>query len=219
MKKLVVIPAYNEQPTIGPLVEEARKYISDILVVDDGSRDATAQVAAAAGAIVHRLDGNMGKGTALKLGFGYALDNGYDFVITMDGDGQHDPQDISGFLEMGNHSYDLVLGNRMDDRDRVPPLRRLANFTSSLIVSVLCGRRIHDSQTGFRSYSARLLRGVQLTCSHYDLETEVIIKAVRRGFRIGYCRIRTIYAGEVSRFRNLQDSLRFLRVVAKSFFW
>ena len=215
MKGLLLIPAFNEGSTIGPIVSHAKKWISDILVVDDGSVDATQLAAVSAGAIVHRLEKNMGKGDALKTGFQYVLERGYDWVVTMDGDGQHDPQDIALFLPLLDRC-DLVLGNRMEDRVGVPLLRRVANFLSSRLVSLVCGQRIFDSQTGFRSYSASLLRHVRLHCSHYDLETEVIIKAARQGFRIGHCRIRTIYAHEVSRFRNVRDSFRFLRVIVKS---
>ena len=104
----------------------------------------------------------------------------------------------------------------MNDSRAVPFLRRLANLSSSLLVSIVCGTRIYDSQTGFRAYRARLLSSVKLRCSRYDLETEVIIKAVRQGFRIGHIPIQTIYAGEVSRFQYLKDSLRFFRVIANS---
>src|SRR6185436_3369826 len=119
----------------------------------------------------------------------------------MDGDGQHAPEDIAHFLPLLD-KYDLILGNRMEDSGRVPLLRRIANQSSSLIVSALCVRRIYDSQTGFRAYRT-------------DLETEVIIKAARMGLRIGHCRIQTIYADEVSRFKIVKDSLRFIRVVFK----
>ena len=217
-KILLLIPAFNEEPTIAQVVEGAKKYISGILVVDDGSTDNTTPAATMAGAKVHRLERNMGKGAALQTGFNYALEHDYDWVITMDADGQHDAHDIASFLPL-LESYDLLLGNRMKDRACVPLLRRAANLTSSFIVSVLCGRRIYDSQTGFRSYSATLLREVRFGCSHYDLETEAIIKASRKGFRIGHCRIQTIYLGEVSRLRKARDSFRFLIVVAKSFFW
>lgn len=215
MKALLLIPAFNEERTIAPVLKTAKQFIGDILVVDDGSRDATSSEAAVAGAVVHRLEKNRGKGEALKAGFAYAIAHGYDFVITMDGDGQHDAQDIRHFLPLLDR-YDMVLGSRIEARASVPLLRRLANFTSSLMVSALCGRRIHDSQTGFRSYSAELIKNVRLDCSHYDLETEVIIKAARQGFRIGHCRIRTIYASEVSRFRILKDSGRFLQVIVRS---
>jgi len=215
MKGLLLIPALNEEFSIGQVVRGAKTRIPDILVVDDGSSDATQTAAASAGAIVLRLETNMGKGEALKVGFRYALAHNCDWVVTMDGDGQHDPQDLDNFLPLLGR-YDLLLGNRMEDEARVPLLRRAANLCSSRIVSVLCGQRIFDSQTGFRSYKAAVLRQVSLNGSHYDLETEVIIKAARQGFRIGHCRIKTIYGREVSRFKNVRDSLRFLRVAVKS---
>jgi glycosyltransferase involved in cell wall biosynthesis len=218
MKSLLVIPAFNEEPTIAGIIKSAKAFLPDSLVVDDGSEDATTLVAAIAGAMVHRLKENRGKGAALKEAFKYALDAGYDRVITIDSDGQHDPADLANFLPL-LEQYDLILGNRMGDRESVPPLRRAANLTSSFIISVLAGQRIHDSQTGFRAYSAELLRGVKLNSDRYDMESEVIIKAARKGFRIGDAKIRTIYADEVSRFRNVKDSARFLWVVLKSFFW
>jgi glycosyltransferase involved in cell wall biosynthesis len=146
------------------------------------------------------------------------MDQGWEWVLTMDGDGQHDPDDIANFMPLLG-KYDLILGNRMDDSARVPLLRRIGNLASSMLVSLLCFQRIRDSQTGFRVYSTDMLRQLPLRSSRYDLETEVVIKASRKGFRIGHCRIQTIYAGEVSRFRNIKDSLRFLVVVARSLLW
>jgi glycosyltransferase involved in cell wall biosynthesis len=212
---LLLIPAFNEERTIGAVVATARRFLQHILVIDDGSQDSTNSKAASAGALVRRLEPNRGKGEALKAGFAYALEHRYSYVITMDADGQHDAGDLRNFLPILDQ-YDLILGSRIADRESVPMLRRAANFTSSLLVSVLCGRRILDSQTGFRSYSSALIRNVKLDCSHYDLETEVIIKAARQGLRIGYCPIRTIYGEEVSRFKNLKDSIRFLKVIVKS---
>ncbi len=215
MKSLLVIPALDEEATLPGLIEAARKHIPDVMVIDDGSTDATCLVSAIAGAMVHRLKTNMGKGEALKTGFDYAIGEGYDWVLTMDADGQHSPDDIVNFLPALDH-YDLVLGNRMNDSANVPPVRRMANLFSSMLVSLLCGQRIRDSQTGFRAYRTRLLRELSLTCSRYDLETEVIIKAARNGFRIGHVNIQTIYADEVSRFRKFRDSSRVIAVLLKS---
>ena len=218
MKILLVIPAFNEEPTLPGLIQSAKQHLRDIMVIDDGSEDATSLASMMNGAMVHRLKDNMGKGEALKVAFEYALNTGYDYVMTIDGDGQHDPNDIPNFLPLLGH-YDLILGNRMSDAGRVPFIRRIANFSSSLVVSILCGRRIHDSQTGFRVYSRKLLETIPLSSSHYDMETEVIVKAARRGLRIGHARIQTIYAGEVSRFNKVTDSARFVWVIFKSFLW
>src|SRR5262249_26996878 len=157
--------------------------VTDVLVVDDGSQDGTRRAALSAGAIVEGFEHNHGKGAALQKGFSYALKCGYDYVITMDADGQHDPADLGKFVDRLDQ-YDLILGNRMDHASVMPVFRRLANIVSSRIVSVLSGRRIHDSQTGFRSYSARLLRGIHLSSGRFALESEVVIKAARRGLRI-----------------------------------
>lgn len=218
MKVLLVIPALDEERTLPALIQSAQKYIHDIMVVDDGSSDATAQVAETAGAMVHQFAANRGKGVALKVAFEYAVENGYDWIFTMDGDGQHAVDDLRNFSPALDR-YDLVIGNRMNDRKGVPLIRRIANFSSSLLVSMRCRQWIPDSQSGFRAYSAKLLRSVELRSSRYELETEVIIKAAGKGFRIGHTTIQTIYAGEISRFRNLKDSLRFLSVIAKSVFW
>lgn len=218
MKILLVIPALDEEPTLPELIPSAKTRIQDILVVDDGSSDATARVAGAAGAMTHRFPANRGKGVALKFAFEYAVEKGYDWIFTMDGDGQHAVEDLQNFFPLLDR-YDLILGNRMNNRRGVPLIRRIANFSSSLLVSIACRQWIPDSQSGFRAYSAKLLRAVELRSDRYELETEVIIKAARKGLRIGHATIQTIYAGEVSRFKNLKDSLRFLRVMAKSLFW
>ena len=218
MNPLLLIPAFNEEPYIERLVYRAKAHLPDVLVIDDGSSDTTAALAEGAGATVHRLRSNKGKGEALKAGFQYAAGQGREWVLTMDGDGQHNPDDISNFLPLLTE-YDLILGNRMDDAGRIPLMRRIANLFSSLLVSLLCFRRIRDSQSGFRAYRVDLLRQVPLRSSRYDLETEVLIKAVRKGFRIGHCRVQTIYAGEASRFRTISDSLRFFVVIARSFLW
>jgi glycosyltransferase involved in cell wall biosynthesis len=217
MKNLLVIPAFDEEPTLPGLIAAAKAYFPDILVIDDGSTDATTLVSVMGGAMTHRFAENRGKGEALKAAFEYAIGQDYDWVFTMDGDGQHSPSDLPHFFPaLDNH--DLILGNRMNDRTGVPLLRRLGSFLSSLLVSAVCGKRIYDSSTGFRAYSIKLLRDTPLQSSRYELETEVIIKAVRRGFRIGYVPVQAIYSGETSRFRKVKDSLRFLRVVAKSLF-
>jgi glycosyltransferase involved in cell wall biosynthesis len=218
VKLLLVIPTFNEERHIRKLVEQAKRHVPDVLVIDDGSQDDTARQAALAGAVVRSMGSNMGKGEALKAGFAWAIDHACDFVLTMDGDGQHDPDDIPNFLPLLG-KYHLILGDRMGDTLRVPLLRRLANQSASLIVSFLCFQRIRDSQTGFRAYDIDLLRRIPLRSSRYDLESEVILKAARRGFHIGHCHIQTIYEDEVSRFRNFKDAARFLVTMAKYSLW
>jgi glycosyltransferase involved in cell wall biosynthesis len=218
MKCLLAIPALNEANTISRVIRTAKEYIPDVLVIDDGSEDDTAAAAARENVPVVRHEQNKGKGEAIKTAFAYAVEKGYDWVFTLDGDGQHDPHDLKGFFPQLDR-YDLLLGNRMEDSQRVPSLRLLANRSSSAIVSALCGCRILDSQTGFRAYRIELIRALHLTSRRYELESEILIKASRQGFRIGHCRIQTIYAGEKSRFRNIADSAKFLWLAAKSLRW
>ena len=151
------------------------------------------------------------------MAFGVAIQEQYDWLFTIDADGQHDPDDLKGFFPLLN-DYDLILGNRMTDAGRVPLVRRLANRTSSAIVSALCGTRIEDSQTGFRAYRVDLLRRLDLKTQRFALESEVIVKAARSGFRVGHCRIKTIYGDEKSRYRNVRDSLKFLSMAVRLLF-
>jgi glycosyltransferase involved in cell wall biosynthesis len=220
-KRLLAIPAFNEAATIARVIESAKPYIGEILVVDDGSSDGTAAIAKASGITVIRHETNRGKGDALKTAFIYATENRFDWLFTIDGDGQHDPHDLESFFRLLG-DYDLILGNRMQNTEYFPRLRLLANRVSTRVVSTLCGpagRGITDSQTGFRAYRVSALRAIVLTTHRYELESEILIKASRRDFRIGQCSIRTIYAGEQSHYRNLKDSLRFLVMAIRALRW
>ncbi|HEY72111.1 MAG TPA: glycosyltransferase family 2 protein [Thermoflexia bacterium] len=216
---LALIPAWNEAARVGPVVEATRAHLP-VLVVDDGSHDETSAVAEAAGATVVRHPQNQGKGAALMTGFTWALEHGYEAVITLDADGQHDPDEISKFLaayEAG--AGDLIIGRR--DFDQMPFPRNYTNrIFGSRLLSWALGVHIHDSQSGYRLYGRRLLEKLNLATTGFELEVEVIIQAVcwrpqqSRGMRIGWVEIRTIYGvGEVSYFHPLKDSARFLAMV------
>src|SRR5690349_18084124 len=122
MKNLLVIPAFNEEPTLPAVIESAKPYIRDIMVIDDGSSDATTLVSVMAGAMTHRFATNMGKGEALKTAFEYAVGQGYDWVLTMNGDGEHAASDLPKFFSLLDR-HDLILGNR--------PRRRLTDSCAS----------------------------------------------------------------------------------------
>jgi glycosyltransferase involved in cell wall biosynthesis len=215
---LSLIPAWNEAPRIGPIVEATRAYLP-VLVVDDGSQDETSATAEAAGAIVVRHPQNRGKGVALMTGFNWALARGYEAVLTLDADGQHDPADIQKFLaayEAG--AGDLIVGRR--DFSQMPFPRSWSNaFGSWLLSRALCAR-IYDNQSGYRLHSRSFLESLNLTTTGFELEVEVIIQAVRKGMRIGWVDIRTIYGiGKVSYFHPLKDSVRFLGMVWRARRW
>ncbi len=166
----ILIPGYNEEKMIGHVVSKARKVISDIIVVDDGSVDNTYQIAKSAGAIVIRHEVNKGKGAALKTGFQYALEHNYQAVITMDSDGQHDADDIPNFLNALNvRKADIIIGSRMKNISTMPAIRKVTNKLTSYISSLLMHQKVDDSQSGFRLITSDVLRSVKLESDRYDM--------------------------------------------------
>lgn len=216
MKIAAVIPAFNEEHNIAAVVQGVGPFVAAAVVVDDGSIDNTAAAAGAAGAIVLRHESNVGKGAALKTGFKYLIDHGYDGAVTIDADGQHDPTEIPLFIAAAEQGYDMVIGNRMSNVSTMPFIRRFANHVSSLLIGLFLGQNIRDSQNGFRYYKLSSILSLPLKANKYDLETEVIFKVGRAGYRIGWVPTRTIYRTEArSKFNSLTDSLRFVRVVVR----
>ena len=216
MKVVAIIPALNAEHTVGRVVAEARRHIEPVVVVDDGSSDATGEVARAVGAIVLRHDVNRGKGGALKTGFSWALEQGYDAVITLDADGQHLAGEIPKFLEV--EDADLVIGGRAHLFEHMLPRRRNANRFSAWCIAMCSGAPITDSQSGFRRYSARLLRALRLRTDRFDMESEVIVLAGRRGFRIVTIPIDLGFVDglSTSHFRPLLDTLRIAWTVTRA---
>jgi len=216
MRIAAVIPALNEEHNIAAVVKGVRPYVAATVVVDDGSADDTAGAAQAAGAIVLRHESNVGKGAALKTGFRYLIDSGFDGAITIDADGQHDPAEIPLFVAAAERGYDMVIGNRMSNVSTMPYIRRLANHVSSSLISLFLGQNIRDSQNGFRYYKLSSVLSLPLKANKYDLETEVIFKEGRAGYRIGWVPTRTIYRTEArSKFNSLTDTLRFVGVLVR----
>jgi glycosyltransferase involved in cell wall biosynthesis len=154
---------------------------------------------------------NRGKGVALRTGFHYAVQSGFDYILTMDSDGQHDPEEIPKLLAAAEHAA-IVIGHRQDG-DRMPAARRLTNQLMSAIVSRLIRQRIPDSQCGFRAFRAHVLKEIPLSTAHFDLETEVLLAASRRGWTITSVPVRTIYQSHGSHIHPLFDGLRFIRLI------
>jgi glycosyltransferase involved in cell wall biosynthesis len=217
MKVCVLLPAYNEAGTIAALVQDIRKHVRDVIVVDDGSSDGTAAFAGKAGAKVLRNEKNAGKGASLRKGFEYIAAGGCGAVITMDADRQHDAGEIPSFIrKMEETGADIVLGTRMGAHEGMPRLRLLTNIVTSFIVSLLCMRKVTDSQTGYRLIRTEVLRNVELETANYETESEIIIKAARKGFAITEVPIKTIYAGQESKIKPGRDTLRFAKLVIRS---
>lgn len=212
---LAVIPAYNESARIAPVIRQLVAQGFPVLVVDDGSRDQTADIASEAGAqVLRRVNG--GKGTAIIAGCRHAVELGFRRVLLLDGDGQHDPAEASRLIAAALRGADLVIGKRMLDLGRQPLHRRCINRLSSLLVTAAAGQRIRDSQSGYRVCDPRLLLSLPLAGHKYDLETEMCILAARAGRRVVEVPIRVIYNDKVSGVHPLYDTLRFFRAVAMS---
>ena len=213
LRVCAVIPAYNEARHIAQVVAGVRRYLADVVVVDDGSKDDTADLAARARAHVIRHARNRGKGGALQTAFDHAADRGYDAVIALDADGQHDPGELPRFLAaLAGGRGDIILGSRMANPEGMPWIRRWTNRTTSVILSRLARQEIRDSQSGYKAIRMEVLRHVRPTRTGFDAESEFLLAASRLGYRIGHVPIRTIYADEVSSIRPARDTWRFIRL-------
>lgn len=218
LKTCVVIPAFNEQKEIGRIVEEVRAQGLDVLVVDDGSSDQTGVLAQSKGAVVLRNEPRQGKGFSLKRGFAYILERGYDGVIAMDGDGQHDPMDLMAFLEAAKgQAMCVVNGTRMRNASLMPFVRRVTNRLMSFLISKICHRSIEDTQCGYRYISADVLRKISLVSNDFEIETEVLLKACRAGAQVTDVPVKTIYRGEKSKIHPLKHTLRFFSYLWRDF--
>ena len=211
MKVCAVIAALNEARTIREVVEAARTRVSDVIVIDDGSGDATGEIARAAGAVLITHEVNRGKGASLRDGFRRAREGGFDAVIVLDADGQHDPAEIPVFIRAAERTEaQLIVGNRMDDITDMPLMRILTNRVMSALLSFLIRQRVPDSQNGYRLVRADLLEHMTLATSNFEVESEMLVCACRHGARIESVPVRTIYGEEASFINPVVDTYRFL---------
>jgi glycosyltransferase involved in cell wall biosynthesis len=216
----VVIPCFRVALAIGELVRRLLPYVSagDVYCVDDGSGDGTSAAIRASGAHLLQHETNQGKGGALRTAYAEVVRRGYGGAVAMDADLQHLPEELPRFLEAARH-FDLVIGTRDYDVDNMPLDRWLTNRATSLVTSALAGVAVTDSQSGYRYLSRRVLSEVPLDALRYDLESEQIIRAGRMGFRVGEVPISTVYVGSASHIRPGADTIRFVRMALRNFFW
>jgi glycosyltransferase involved in cell wall biosynthesis len=185
---LVCIPAYNESSKIGKIVNTARAYASEVIVCDDGSTDDTAKEAQTAGATVIRHSVNKGYGSAIKTLFRTAKENNADVMVTLDADGQHDPDQIPNVVEpILNEGFDIVIGSRFlntHDREKVPSYRSFGIKTLTLLTKAASYRNITDAQSGFRAYSKAALSQIQLNEGGMAISAEILLRASRQNLSI-----------------------------------
>ncbi|MGA2350835.1 MAG: glycosyltransferase family 2 protein [Terracidiphilus sp.] len=211
MKVCALIPAFNEASHIAQVVEGAREHVEAVIVIDDGSSDGTAQLARNAGAFCIESPSNCGKAVALRRGFLHAHAQNFTHAITLDGDGQHLPQDIPVLLRVAQDTNaDLVIGARPFDRALMPRARYYSNTIGSRWASALVGREIKDSQSGFRLFRLEALNRAKLRSQRYEFEMEVLIKMGRAGCIIAHAPIHMVYDnGEArSKMKPVRDTIR-----------
>lgn len=216
---IAIIPALNAERTIGNVVVATKEQMPNVIVIDDGSSDRTGDVAREAGALVLRHEVNRGKGAALKTGFEYALQVGHEAVITLDADGQHLPGEISKFIaEWEASRADLIIGGRAHLFQQMLPRRRNANRFSAWSISKAAGVPVADSQSGFRLYSAHLLRTLTLRADGFDMESEVIVRAGRGGLKVVTIPIELGFVDGIatSHYKPLSDTVRIAWTVART---
>ena len=191
-----------------------KKHLDLVLMVDDGSPDATAERARAAGAEVIVHTKNLGKGASLKSGLRSLAERGVDYFLVMDSDGQHDPDDIPQFISASSQSDIAVFcGNRMNDLRAMPFVRRVTNKFMSWRISRACGQHIPDSQCGFRMYRRDTLPHLLCETNNFDYETETLLLIARHGLKIGSVPVKTIYGNEKSKIHPIRDTIRFFKLM------
>ncbi len=220
MRVAAVIPAFNAARTLEPVVRGAREQLDTVVVVDDGSADGTADVAARAGATVLRHEVNRGKGAALKTAFKWACGQDLDGIVTLDADGQHLPREIPKLLAChGETRADLIIGGRAHLFGQMLPRRRMANRFSAWTIAIASGTKVTDSQSGYRFYSTRMLREFDLKSDGFAMESEVIVRAGRAGFHVITTPIDLgfVEGSSTSHYKPLKDTLTIAAVVFRTF--
>lgn len=214
-KILALIPAYNESRNITPVIQQTRQYLP-VLVIDDGSRDNTVQVAEQAGAEVIRQVPNQGKGAALINGFRHAVERGFEALVMLDADGQHDPHEIPQFLERyAATRADLIIGQR--NFRQMPRFRGATNTLGTRMFSWAAGQPIYDNQSGYRLLSRRMMEATLTSReTNFEFEVEMIVVCIQRGYRLEWVPIRTIYGDQGSHIRPLRHAYHFIRMVLQT---
>lgn len=215
MNVWVLIPAYNEEKTLGRLLKELLERKLSVLVIDDGSEDNTSRIAEENGAVVLRNEKNSGKGVSLKKGITYLLSlKNFDYVLIMDGDGQHAPADIDKFLKEAAKGEACVIGNRMGNPLGMPALRVFTNKFMSWLISKLIKQHVPDSQCGFRLIKRKLLERINIHTDNYQIESEILIKVAYHGMDVKSIPVESIYHKDSkSKINPLIDTFRFIKFI------
>lgn len=212
---IALIPVYNAAGHVGKVVRQTLAQVERVLVVDDGSTDGSGDEAHEASAEIIRHEVNRGKGAALKTGLARCRELGCEWIILLDADGQHDPDDIPRMCAGRDSGAKLIVGNRMTQAHKMPFRNRMGNRLSSWALSRLCRQPLPDSQCGFRLLHRSLLDVLKLTADRYEVDSEMLILAARAGHRILSVPVATIYADERSHIRPMKDTIQVIRLLLR----
>jgi hypothetical protein len=198
---IAAIPCFNEERFIGSVVLKTKKYVDKVLVIDDGSSDATAEVAGEAGSVVLRHDCNLGKGAALRTALRRGREEGADILVILDGDGQHDPRDIPRLVQpLLDGGADVVVGSRFIGAAGKPPFyRRLGQHILTSVSNLGSGSRATDSQSGFRAFSSKALQSLKLTENGFAVDSEIQFAMSKGGLRVAEVPIAASYLDRAKR--------------------
>ena len=208
-----VIPFFNESKTIKKVVDQTLKHVETVIAVDDGSTDNSGgKVREGEGVIVLKYESNHGKGFALRKGLKKGVEEGFTVLVTLDADLQHNPEEIP-LLVSQLKNYHIVIGNRLNDVKRMPFQRIMSNKVTSKLLTLKTRQKIVDSQCGFRAYRAEVIKNVHTVKNGYEAESEILIKASRMGYKIGFVNISTIYGDERSKMSSFKTTFAFIKLL------
>ncbi len=210
-----VIPFYNEKDFIYDVISQTLKFVDKVFAINDGSVDGSEKLISNIENLeLISLERNYGKGKALQVGFDEILKHNFDFIVTIDGDNQHDPKYIQDLVKR-LAVYDIVIGNRLKNTKSMPFQRILSNRLTSFFLSIKTGQNILDSQCGFRVYKKKVLENIRTVYNGYEAESEILIYASRKGYKIGFVDIPTTYGAEKSKMNPFKAIFGFIKVLFK----
>ncbi len=214
-KLVAIIPFYNEEKTLEKIVTETSKFVDVVIAVNDGSTDNSIhKIKNIKNVICLTYSENKGKGYALNLGFNKSIELNSLFTITLDADLHHSPECISKLLLLINQ-YDIIIGKRKKNLGKMPFQRMISNFLTSFLLSLKTKQKIEDSQSGFRLYKTEILKNILPTSNGFEAESEILVNASRKNYKIGFVEIPTIYENEKSKMKAWKTIIGFIKILFK----